>query len=286
MSTLSRVGYIGLGNIGKPSAVHLLKGDWETCVYDVYAPAVEELVAKGATGCASHGELAAQCQHIGICVRDDAQVEALLYGDDGLIARAQPGTLIAIHSTVTREGLQRWAADAGEKGLALIDAAISGGAAVAEKGTLCYMAGGSAGDVERATPVFMTSAQKVVHAGALGNGMLLKVCNNMMTYAEYLAISESARLALAGGLTVEMLREVGATNGVVCEGMYLFALGNTMMSAEQKPGEDVIKHFDVFGKLAEKDLDCALEAAGELGVNLPATQRLRDVVYRLFMGEN
>ncbi len=286
MGSPSRVGYIGLGNIGKPSAVHLLKGDWETCVYDIYAPAVEELVARGAVACETPGAMAAVCDHIGICVRDDAQVESLLYGGDGLLANARPGLLIAIHSTVTEEGLQRWAVDAAESQVELIDAAISGGAAVAEKGGLCYMVGGSEEALERATPVFMTSAHKVVHAGKLGCGMLLKVCNNMMTYAEYLAISESARLALAGGLTVEMLREVGQINGVVCEGMYLFALGNTMMSSTEAPGEEVVKHFDVFGRLAEKDLDCALAAAEGLGVALPATQQLRDVVYKLFMGRN
>ncbi len=285
MGALAKVGYIGLGNIGKPSAVHLLKGDWETCVYDVYAPVVEELVEKGATACESPGALAAQCEHIGICVRDDEQVESLLYGHDGLIARARPGTLIAIHSTVTREGLQRWAADAAEKGIGLIDAAISGGAAVAEKGGLCYMVGGSAEDVERATPVFMTSGQKVVHAGDLGCGMLLKVCNNTMTYAEYLAISEAKRLAEAGGLNLDMLREVGSINGVVCEGMYLFALGQSYLKVDE-PSEEILHHYDVFGRLAEKDIQCALDAAKELGVDLPSTERLRQVVYDLFMGRN
>ena len=138
------VGYIGLGNIGKPCAQRLICDAYNAHVYDVYAPAMEELVAEGATGCASVAALAKACVHIGICVRDDDQVQSLLYGDDGIFAHAVPGTMIAIHSTVTQANVLLWAQEASDLGFNLIDAPITGGAHRALDGTLCYMVGGSA----------------------------------------------------------------------------------------------------------------------------------------------
>ena len=284
MSLPSSVGYIGLGNIGKPSARHLLGKDWQLRVHDLYQPAVDELAAAGATPCGSAGELAAACQHIGICVRDDAQVESLLYGDAGIFAHALPGTLVAVHSTVTRAALLRWAEDASARHIDMLDAAISGGAQGAQEARLCYMVGGSAAVVERARPVFLTSGNSVVHAGALGAGMLLKLCNNLITYAEFMAMSEAARLAEAGGLALDLLREVGKSNGVVNESMYQF-ISNRNALAAQCTAAQMDEFFGPFGRLGEKDLQCALDTAAALGVELPSTRRLRDEVLALFLNQ-
>ena len=140
------VGYIGLGNIGKPSARHLIGDTYTAHVYDVYQPAVDEMVELGAVGCASPAELARACVQIGICVRDDKQVEDLLYGESGLLGsglldNAAAGTIIAIHSTVTQAGILKWATDAEAQQIKLIDAPITGGAGGAEAATLCYMVG-------------------------------------------------------------------------------------------------------------------------------------------------
>ena len=127
MNAKINVGYIGLGNIGKPSAQHLIGDRFNAHVYDVYAPAVEEMVAAGAYGCASVADLASKCSHIGICVRDDAQVDSLLQGEQGILTHASAGTLVAVHSTVTQASLLRWAQQAADQGLDLIDAPITGG---------------------------------------------------------------------------------------------------------------------------------------------------------------
>ena len=95
------VGYIGLGNIGKPSALHLVCDDFDVFVYDVYQPSVDEVVAAGATGCASVVELASVCDHIGICVRDDAQVKELLYGQGGILEDSNLCPYVDMHSTVS-----------------------------------------------------------------------------------------------------------------------------------------------------------------------------------------
>ena len=137
MAAKTNVGYIGLGNIGKPSAERLITDDLKVHVYDVYQPAVEELVEKGAQSCGSVAELAQTCVHIGICVRDDHQVEELLYGEGGILANAARDTIVAIHSTVTQASLLKWAEEAAEQGIHLLDAPITGGAHRAADGTLC-----------------------------------------------------------------------------------------------------------------------------------------------------
>jgi 3-hydroxyisobutyrate dehydrogenase len=282
VTTKINVGYIGLGNIGKPSARHLIGDEFNLRVFDVYRPAMNELVAFGAVACSSAADLASVCNHIGICVRDDAQVEELLYGDTGILESAAAGTVVAIHSTVTRNALLRWSGDAAARDIFLIDAAISGGAAGAVAGTLCYMVGGDAEIVERARPIFETSADKIIHAGELGTGLLLKLCNNLITYAEFMAMSEATALAEAGGLSAEVLREVGKSNGVINETMHSF-ISNRNALAETCTEEQMEEFFGPFGQLGEKDLDCALASAEEMGVDLPTTRNLRDNVYALFL---
>ncbi|MEP1472965.1 MAG: NAD(P)-dependent oxidoreductase [Halieaceae bacterium] len=284
MSLTTNVGYIGLGNIGKPSARHLIGGAYSAHVYDVYQPAVTELVSLGATGCDSVAQLAGSCPHIGVCVRDDDQVTSVLYGAGGVLENATAGTVVAIHSTVTREALLRWSADAKNYGIDLIDAAISGGAQGAEQGTLCYMVGGDARVVAKATPVFETSADSVIHAGDLGTGLLLKLCNNLITYAEFLAMSEAARLAEAGGLSIDLLREVGKSNGVVNESMHQF-ISNRNALAASCTAQEMVEIFGAYGQLGEKDLDCALASAKEMDIELPSTAQLRETVYDLFLNK-
>ena len=284
MTTKTNVGYIGLGNIGKPSARHLISEHYHAHVYDLVSEAVDELAAAGAVACDSVAELALSCSHIGICVRDGAQVESLLYGDEGIIANAADDTILAIHSTVSRDEILKWSADAAATGIHLIDAGISGGAQGAEAGTLVYMVGGEESVVQRATPVFMTSADNVIHAGSTGAGMVLKLCNNLVTYLQFQAMSEAARLAEASGIPVDTLREVGKTNGVISEQMHSFISGRNAMAAACSE-EDMAAMFGPFGQLGEKDLECALQCAGQLGVELPFTNALQPKVYDMFINK-
>ncbi len=285
MSAKTNVGYIGLGNIGKPSALRLICDSFSAHVYDVYAPAVAELVAAGAVGCASVAELAKTCSHIGVCVRDGAQVQELLHGDDGIFANAAPGTLIAIHSTVTQANLLQWAHQASDTGLNLIDAPITGGAHRAVEGTLCYMVGGSEEQLAKGSPVFETSAEKIVHAGPLGSGIALKLCNNFMQYTEFVAMAEAARLAQACGLSVDVLRDVGLSNGVVNEQMYMFVSGRNSLapSCSEEQMEEI---FGAMGRLGRKDLDCALSTAADKGVVMPTAEFIRDRIERVFLAKD
>ena len=285
MSNKTNVGYIGLGNIGKPSAMRLIGDTFNAHVYDVYAPAVEELVAAGAVGCTSVADLASTCTHIGICVRDDAQVEDLLEGEAGIFAHANPGTLIAVHSTVTQANLLKWAQKALQHGLELIDAPITGGAHRAQDGTLCYMLGGTEEQVQAGTPVFETSAEKIVHAGPLGCGIALKLCNNFIQYTEFVAMVEATRLAEACGLSVDVLRDVGLSNGVVNEQMFMFASGRNGF-AKSSSEEEMDQYFGAMGRLGHKDLECALSTAADKNVVMPTAEFVRDRIVDVFLAKD
>lgn len=282
MFTPINVGYIGLGNIGKPCAVRLIAEPYTAHVFDVYQPAVDELVEKGAIGCGSVAELANLCKHIGICVRDEQQVEALLYGDEGIFASAQKDTLVAIHSTVNQASLLKWAKEATELGIYLIDAPITGGAHKAADGALCYMVGGDADLVARSRSVFDTSAERVIHAGDLGAGIALKLCNNFIQYTEFVVMAEATRLAEACGLSIDMLREVGLHNGVVNEQMHSFVAGRNGL-VRSSSTEQMDEYFGAMGRLGEKDLQCALDTAAGHNVTLPTANYVRDRILDVFL---
>jgi len=278
------VGFVGLGNIGKPIARHLLKLGRPVWVHDVEVGPVAELVKLGAQRAHTPADLVRECSHIGVCVRDTPDVEQLLYGSAGSgrgLLEAPAGTLVAVHSTVTHEAMLRWGRHAQMRGIHLVDAPITGGASGAEAATLCYMVGASPEAFARCQPVFATSSAKQVHAGDVGAGTALKLCNNIMTYAAFTAIDEASRLARAGGLTLEMLIEVGRSNGVVTPQMEAF-IGNRDKVAALGP-ETLAKAFAPFGALGRKDLTAALESAEKLGVDLAATERVRQIIEDVFL---
>ena len=274
------VGFIGLGNIGKPMARHLLKLGEPVCVHDVAPGPVAELVSLGAVA-ATPEVIGRECRIVGLCVRDDADVEALLHGEQGLLRHMRPDSLIAVHSTVTQASILRWAEQARARGIHLIDAPITGGAAGAEAGTLAYMVGGAAELVERCGPVFATSGQKILHAGPLGAGIALKLCNNLMTYAAFAAMHEANALAKAAGLDPALLLEVGRANGVVTPQMEAF-IGNREKLAAAGP-KVLHKAFGPFGALGRKDLLAALASAEQLGLKLPATGRVAELIEAIFV---
>jgi 3-hydroxyisobutyrate dehydrogenase len=230
-------------------------------------------------------ELAAACDHVGICVRDEQQVEALLHGSDGILSNARAGTVVAIHSTVTQASVLRWASRARAAGLQLIDAPLTGGAHRAAQGTLCYMVGGDDAVVERCRAVFATSAEKIVHAGALGAGIALKLCNNYIQYAEFIAMAEATRLAESCGLSVDVLREVGLSNGVVNEQMHMFVSGRNSM-ARACSDDEMQQMFGAMGALGRKDLQCALDTAADHGVDMPTARFIRDCIEDVFLARD
>jgi 3-hydroxyisobutyrate dehydrogenase-like beta-hydroxyacid dehydrogenase len=275
------VGFIGLGNIGKPIAQHLLKLGEPVHVFDVAPAPVAELVGLGAIAASSVAALAKACRHVGVCVRDDADVEQLLRGDGGLLANLAPDGVLAIHSTVTADAIVRWASECTAHGIHLVDAPITGGAAGAQAATLCYMLGGDAAVLDRSEPVFRTSATKLVRAGKVGAATGLKLCNNLMAYAAFNAIREAERLARASGLDPALLVEVGRANGVVTPQMEAY-LENRGKAAALGP-DGMTRFFAGFAQLAAKDLGAAVASARALGAAVPATEHLQGLIEHVFL---
>lgn len=278
------IGFIGLGNIGKPIAKHLLDGDFNVYVYDVFPAAMESLVALGAIAVESPLDMAKSCDHIGLCVRDNKDVESLLYGEGGLLLNFAEGGVIAIHSTVNQSDILKWNKEGKEHRIDIIDAPISGGASGAEAGTLVYMVGADTATLEKCRSVFDTSAENIIHAGEVGIGIILKLCNNLITYAQFAAIAEATKLAESCGLSAETLREIGKTNGVINEQMFTFISGRNGMLPHCNEDE-MQEIFGPFAALGEKDLDCALTAAKEAGLNLPSTELIRKIISDVFVGK-
>jgi 3-hydroxyisobutyrate dehydrogenase len=276
-----RAGFVGLGSIGQPMARRLLGGGLETTVFDLAEDPVTALVAAGARRAGSPREVAAAADVVGVCVRDDADVRAVVLGDDGVLAGAAPGTVIAIHSTILPRTVLELGAAAAPRGVGVVDACVTGGPMGAERGTLTYMVGGEEVHVERCRPVFATAAAKIVHTGALGTGAATKLCNNLMTYLGFLAAFESNLLAERAGLSREALHEVTRANGNLTDQMLAF-LTLHRVPAEQRADAGFQRMLHGFTTLAEKDLAVTLAFAREHGVELPGTALCRELMGRVY----
>jgi 3-hydroxyisobutyrate dehydrogenase len=260
------VGFIGVGSIGLPMAKNIVTGGFPLCVFDVSAGPLRELEACGARVSASPAEVGRVCGIIGICVNTDKQVTQVMLGDGGLLSSARPDTIIAIHSTVRPRTVLELASVASEHGVHVLDVGITGGPHGAAAKALCYMAGGEVTLIERCRPVFETSAKTIVLTGPLGSGMAAKLCNNLITYLEFLAGSEAFRLVEKASVSREAFTAVTQANGVMTPFMQMFLAGMGGPASEvNRAGREA------FVQLAEKDLSITLELARDLGVSLPAT---------------
>ena len=277
-----RVGFIGLGNQGKPIAAHLAAAGLETSVYDIAPEPVQELVAGGAKGAANPRELAAASDVVGICVPEDAHVRAVVFGDDGLLAGMSGGGVLLIHSTVLPETAIEIAEAAAATDVAVLDACVTGGAARAENKQLTYLIGGPADALEKARPYFeATTDVPIVHAGELGNGAKLKLCINLITYIQWAAAYESMALARAIGLPQEVLEQAGRANGQLTDLMVAFLAGHKVPD-EARKSEGFQSLMRGHMNIAEKDLAWALQLARKAGVSLPVGSLVSQSMARLY----
>jgi len=277
-----RAGYIGLGNIGKPMASCWISGGFETTVYDVVEAPVAELVEQGAKAAPSPRAVSEAADVIGICVRNDDDVRDVLLGDEGVFAGAASGTLVMIHSTIQPKTVVEMAEAGRERGVAVIDAAITGGDARAATGDLAIMAGGDPEVLEQARPILDVCAKAgVFQCGELGNGMKTKLCINVVTYLQWLAGYEGFALAKASGLPTETFIEVGLANGQITPLMDRY-LTMHKMPDEARKSEAVQKLVRGHTLVAEKDLTWALQLARENGLALPGAGMVSQLMARIY----
>lgn len=257
-----KVGFIGLGRIGKPMAINILKAGFDLTVYDLRAEPMRELVQHGAKAAYSPKALAEGADLVEIVVVDDTQVEEVSLGERGLVAGARADSIIAIHSTVRPGTVKRLAEIGKQKPVQVIDAPISGGEAGAREKTLCYMVGGDTGVLERCREVFSTSASEIFHMGALGSGAVAKMIVQVATCIHMMAAHEAELLAERSGLDFAVLQKVlHASSGqsfVADHWIDRFKLPQDPMDVRRR-------RTQVF----QKSLGPALEAAQEMGLSIP-----------------
>src|SRR5216683_6591530 len=189
-SAMATIGFIGLGNMGAPMAANLVKAQHHVTGYDVVAPPIAALAEKGGHGAASAAEAAAAGDIVITMLPAGPQVRAVYLGPDGIIAKAKPGALLIDCSTIDVETARAVAAEAGAKGLLMLDAPVSGGVIGAEAASLTFMVGGGAAAFARAEPILQAMGKTIVHAGPAGNGQTAKICNNMILAASMIAVCE------------------------------------------------------------------------------------------------
>lgn len=276
-----RVGYVGLGNMGQAMASNLAPKGFDACVYDLDPRPMQELAAGGAkpgTSCRAVGEHA---EVLCVCVPEDAHVRAVLTGADGALAGMAAGSVVAIHSTVQPETIEQMAAAAREHGVDLIDACVTGGKDVAEKGELTFLIGGEEAALEKARPVLDAFGTTLLHAGPLGAGARLKLAVNLLTYVNWAAASESFRLAKASGLDTDVFLQAVRANGQLSDMQQRF------ITAYKLPTEAVAS--EAFQTLvtthmhtAEKDLAHALTLGRRCNVALPTAGTVAQGMARIY----
>ncbi|MEQ8745638.1 3-hydroxyisobutyrate dehydrogenase [Pyruvatibacter sp.] len=238
---MTKIGFIGLGNMGGPMARNLLKGGHDVSVFDLSEVATGALRDAGATVVASAGDAAAGVDVVVSMLPAGHHVEAVYGGTNGVIARADKGTLLIDSSTIDVDTARKVASMAEAQGLAMVDAPVSGGVGGAEAGTLTFMVGGEAEAFARARPVLEHMGKNIFHAGGAGNGQAAKICNNMLLGISMIGTAEAFNLAEKLGLDAQTFFDISSTASGQCWSMtsYCPAAGPVPASPannDYKPG--------------------------------------------------
>jgi 3-hydroxyisobutyrate dehydrogenase-like beta-hydroxyacid dehydrogenase len=262
-----KVGFIGLGTQGKYLAINLATSGYDLMVYDVRREPLDELATVGATIGLSAKEVGSHSEVVEICVLNDAQLDSVLLGDEGVLAGAHAGTIIAVHSTVEPGTITRLAEAAKAHDVELIDAPVSGSETGAKNKTMSYMVGGSAAAFEKCRPLFATSGPKLTHTGPLGTGIRAKLAHQLIICVNMLAAYEGMRLGREAGLSAELLEKV------VHEGAAQSLVAERWSSLKLAPHANAVFY---------KDLQLCLKFSHELGLSAPgaalAQQLLNTIV--------
>jgi len=254
-----KVAFIGMGTMGAPMALNLLKAGHEVTVHnrtcDREIPLAEAGAARAETPAA-----AAQATDVVItCVSDTPDVEQVILGGNGIIHGAQPGTVVVDMSTISPTATRQIAEALTQKDVAMVDAPVSGGSEGAQKGTLSIMVGGDAEAVARVHPVLAAMGKTITHVGPIGSGQITKAINQIIVAGTYWSVAEGMALGMKAGL--DMDKVVQAVGGGAAGSWGLTNRSGNMIKNDYPLGFRV--------RLHRKDLVIALEAARELGVTIP-----------------
>ncbi len=205
---MTTIAFIGLGHMGLPMARNLLNAGHSLSVFDLVASAVDELAAQGARAASSAADAVSAAEVVISMLPASRHVEGLYLGDAGLLSAIAPGSLVLECSTIAPEAARKVHQAAAARGIALLDAPVSGGTAGAAAGTLTFMVGGDAATLERAQPILAGMGKNIFHAGPEGAGQVAKVCNNQLLAVHMIGTAEAMALGVANGLDPATLAEI------------------------------------------------------------------------------
>lgn len=262
------LGFVGVGNMGGSMAMRALRSGEPLAVFDLAESTRARFADAGAVVASSPAEVAALAPVVSVVVNYDRDVLAAVLGDDGVLAGAAPGTIVAIHSTVNHETLETVAAACAEKDVVVVDAAVTGGVAAAERGELAVLLGGAAEPVAAVRSAISSYASVVLHAGELGAGLSAKLAVNLVGFAKMAAAYEGLLLARSAGVDVEALAAVIA-HSERQSGQHEFFLA-TRARAFAAGGDETLESIGRHeSPKSQKDLGAALLLARRTGVRLP-----------------
>jgi len=266
-----KIGFIGLGIMGKPMAKNLLKAGHELVVYDILAAPVAELVKAGAKAGLSPKDVAVKSDMVITMLPNSPEVKEVVLGKDGVIEGSRPGTMVVDMSSIAPLAAKEVAAALAEKGVEMLDAPVSGGEPKAIDGTLAIMAGGKAEIFEKVKPVLLKMGTSAVLCGEIGSGNVTKLANQIIVALNIAAMSEALVLAAKAG--VDPGRVFAAIRGGLAGSTVLDAKAPMVCKGNYKPGFRMELHI--------KDLQNALDTAHAIGVPVPLTGTVMEIMQAL-----
>jgi 2-hydroxy-3-oxopropionate reductase len=269
-----KVGFVGLGIMGKPMACNLIKAGHQLSVYDIVPEFVAEMVSAGAVACPSAKDVSARSEATITMVPDGPEVEAAILGANGALQGAQPGTVIIDMSSISPIVSQKVGAACEAKGVDFLDAPVSGGEPKAVDGTLAIMVGGKEAVFNKALPLFKSMGSSATLTGPVGAGNVTKLANQIMVAVNIAAMGEALALATKAGLDPEVV--FNAVKGGLAGSAVLNAKAPMVISRNFKPGFRI--------RLHQKDLRNALLAAESMKVSLPFTGLAQQILIALMNG--
>lgn len=266
-----KVGFIGLGIMGKPMCRNLMKAGYEAVVYNRSKASVEELAAEGAQAAGSPAEVAENCQVIITMLPNSPQVREVCLGENGIASVAKEGTIVIDMSSIDPVQSKEIGAELNKKGIDLMDAPVSGGEPKAIDGTISVMVGGSKENFDKYYDLLMAMAGSVVYVGELGSGNVAKLANQVIVALNIAAVSEALTLAVKNDADPELVYK--AIRGGLAGSTVLDAKAPMMMARNFKPGFRIELHI--------KDLNNALNAGHAVNAALPLTSQVMEIMQSL-----
>ncbi len=271
MTEVTHVGFIGLGIMGAPMALNVLRAGYPLTVWNRTPEKANPLIAEGAEWADSPADVARRSEVIITIVSDTPDVEEVILGSQGVIHGAKPGSVVIDMSTISPHATMRIARALAEKGVEMLDAPVSGGDIGAQEGTLSIMVGGKKEVFERCLPIFMTMGRRITHVGPNGAGQFTKLVNQIIVVGNTLAMAEGLVFAAKAGLDLEKVLE--AVSAGAAGSWMLSNRGPQIIRDDFRPGFTV--------RLQQKDVRLVLEAGREMAVPLPGTSLIHQLYHAL-----